>query len=145
MIITISIFLFAMFDYWGYNLSVKRGWVNSNFINPYRIVQGLFQIVLTALLFFLFSWVEALSFFLLWWVWCADWIYYLYCFLFNYNDTRRHWLQAFDGIVQWGWWTPFGLVKWLVTRNQMTVISGIILAVQSLMGIIITVLLNLNF
>ena len=82
MIITISIFLFAMFDYWGYNLSVKRGWVNSNFINPYRI-------------------------------------------------------------VQWGWWTPFGLVKWLVTRNQMTVISGIILAVQSFIGISITVTINL--
>jgi len=142
MIIILSILFFAMFDYIGYNLAVRYKLVNSKFINPYRITQALMQIAITLTLYFLWSRKEAVSFNFLWWTWTADWIYYLYCFLINYNDTRRHWLQAFDGIVTWAFFTPIGIYHWTRTGNKDTIISGNVLCLQTLLGILLTILIN---
>ena len=143
MIIILSILFFAMFDYIGYNLAVRYKLVNSKFINPYRITQALMQIAITLTLYFLWSWKEAVSFNFLWWTWTADLIFYIYCYLingFNHEFAMQNEVQR--GIVTWGWWTPYGLIKWAFTGKQQTQIGTTILVLQSIIGMILTLLFN---
>ena len=54
-----SVLAFAVFDYFGYNISSEKGWVNEKFINPYRITQFIVQIGITIGSYFLGGWVIA--------------------------------------------------------------------------------------
>lgn len=143
MIIILSIIFFALFDYFGYNLSVKWGYVNEKFINPYRIVQMLMQVTITLVLFFFYGWKEAVSFNFLWWTWTADLIFYCYCYLLNmFNHLFAMQDEVQKDIVSWAWWTPYGLIKWALIGRQQEPISHTVLALQSIIGMILTLLFN---
>lgn len=145
LIILISIFSFALFDYIFYDLFKKWGLLDSKFINPYRTVQAIVQVIITLLLLYFYSYKEAISFNLLWWTWFADWLYYAIGEILGIYG--RGWMdkEVFGNQVEWAWWTPYGLVKWLVTGQKVSVISWQVLAIQTLIGISITIILNLNF
>lgn len=134
MIVINAILLFTIFDHYGYNVSVINGWVNEKFINPYRIAQGTFQIIITLLLYFFFTPLDALLFNLLWWFWICDWLYHVLC-LFNFYDERKYLTKQYFNNILWAWWTPYGLIKWALTGKQKTVIQWQVLLIQSLIGI----------
>jgi len=151
-----AIVIFALFDYFGYITSLNKGWVNDKIINPYRITQALVQILISVLLFFYSGLISVISFNLLWLFWVADWIFYIFCLIFNYKNSRKDWLQPFKGKVYWAYWTiPTGLSlliydNFVRNKNRTDVkqiyirgLSGYILLVQSLLGVIIVLFLSL--
>ncbi|MCU0373250.1 MAG: hypothetical protein MUE56_08420, partial [Ignavibacteria bacterium] len=124
--------LFALFDYFGFNIGLKRGWADFSLKNKYRTYQAAFQILLTAFLFFVFGWLSALVFLLLWWTWVCDLLFYLFCEIFNYGNDRGNFRkEVLSNSVQWAWWTPYGL---LFTKKGNT-IPYKILIIQSAAGI----------
>jgi len=135
---------FSFFDYIGYNESVKHGWVNEKFINPYRIVQGSVQIILLALAWYFIGWIVSLGFFLLWWTWNCDLIYYfLHDTLKIYLPTGAFKREVMGNQVTWAWWTPYGLYLWVESGTKGEVINGSTLLWQSWIGILITILIVL--
>ena len=137
----ISVFGFALFDFFGYNISVKKNWVDENFLNPYRIIQTIIQIFIFVLLLGFVSPITAIAFMILWFTFNCDWIYYLYCIPFGWIfGITSEWKQPFKNVIRWGWWTAYGLVDlWIRGKEngQYRVIKWPILVTQSLFGIII--------
>ena len=122
--------VFAMFDYFGFNLSLKKGWADFSNFNKYRVVQGLFQLCLTVLLFYLTGWRAAAAFNIIWWTWGCDFVFYLYCEMFNYgNDRGNYRKEVISNNVKWAWWTPYGLMftkKGDVIKYKTLVVQAII-------------------
>lgn len=142
--ILIATFGFSLFDWIGYNVSRLNGWVGEKFINPYRIVQMLVQLIIIGILWYFLSFILALCFVLLWFTWTCDWIYYLYCFLFGWTGLSLpgEYKEPFQNTVTWAWWTPYGLIDLLINRKenrQYRVIKYPVLIIQSLIGIILTI------
>lgn len=138
--IFIAISIFALFDFFGYNISKRKGWVNEKFINPYRIAQATVQVGITLYLLLQYDLISALSFNILWWTWCADWIFYLYCIPFGWIfDLSGGWKTPFKNIVRWAWWTPYGLAEIL---GEKEIIAWQYLMLQSIIGILITIIIN---
>lgn len=132
----IPILAFALFDFWGYNLSVKKKWVNEELINPYRIVQTAVQTVIIVLLLIFFDWKTSAVFIILWWTWYADWIYYALCVPFYFYCEKDEWKTPFRNEVTWAWWTPLGLIMGKGTIDWQW------LFLQTLLGIGISILLT---
>ena len=135
---------FAIFDYFGYNISARNGWVNEKFINAYRIVQMIVQVGIAVACYFLGGYIAVIVFMILWWTWTCDWLFYFIGEILGVYGKGYLNDEPFMNKVTWAWWTPFGLIKWLVTGQQQTVIQWQILVVQSLIGILISVLCQLN-
>lgn len=133
--------IFAIFDYFGYNEAAKSGKVNEKFINPYRILQMIVQVGIAVACYFLGGYIAVIVFVLLWWVWVCDWIFYLLGELLGIYGREHLYNEPFGNIVTWAWWTPYGLIKWLITGEQQTVIKWPILLTQSIIGIIISILI----
>ena len=103
--------LFSLFDYFGFNISLKRGWAEFNNDRGYRMVQGAVQAVITLILLLVSGWKAALGFNIIWWTWGCDFLFYLYCEIFNYGKDRGNFRkEVLGGAVQWAWWTPYGLL-----------------------------------
>lgn len=103
--------VFALFDYFGFNISLKKGWADFSNFNKYRVVQGLFQLCLTILLYYISGWRAAAAFIIIWWTWGCDFLFYLYCEMFNYGNDRGNFRKEVKGnCVKWAWWTPYGLL-----------------------------------
>jgi len=126
--------LFALYDYVGYNISLRKNWVNNKFVNPYRISQSLVQVLITILLLIFAGWQSALGFNIIWWSWGCDVLFYFYCTsLHIYKDRGIFTKQVLGNQVTWAWWTPYGLmftkkeqaVRWTKLITQ--VITGLIL------------------
>lgn len=131
----IAAILFALFDYFGFNISLKKNWADYSLFNKYRVVQGLVQIVLSLLLLILSGWKSVIVFNLIWWTWGCDYLFYLFCEIFNYGNDRGNFRKEVLGNnVQWAWWTPYGF---LFTKRG-DVIKSKILMVQSIIGLILS-------
>ena len=103
--------VFALFDYFGFNISLKKGWADFSNFNKYRVVQGLFQIILSVLLLYLAGWRAAAAFNIIWWTWGCDFMFYLYCEIFNYGKDRGNFRkEVMSNSVKWAWWTPYGMM-----------------------------------
>jgi len=159
--ILISIIIFSIFDFIGYNVSKKYKWVDENFINLYRVIQGIVQLIITSYLLLHYDFVTALSFNILWWTFVADWIYYLLCipfgFIFNISTGYK---EPFQNKVRHAWWTFFGLIQLLLFGKEPAKIAkkdfiGNIISIrsyrilkwqyllsQSIIGIITVILIN---
>lgn len=145
-----ALFIFALFDYFGYTFFYFLSKVKL-----YRVLQGTFQVLLSAFCYYFYGIKAVLIFNILWWTWVADWIFYLYCLIFNFRDNRKDWLQPFKGHVRWAFWTPAGLTQLLFKGKEKTITEGdkfiiqyriikpLLLIIQSLIGIIITIMIYL--
>ncbi|MBN1634242.1 MAG: hypothetical protein JW917_08775 [Ignavibacteria bacterium] len=143
----IALFIFALFDYFGYTYFYFLSKVKL-----YRVLQGVFQATLTILCLLFGGIKAAIIFNLLWWTWSADWIFYLYCLIFNFRGNRRDWLQPFRGYVRWAFWTPVGLTQLLfkgkekvrISENEYKkhyrIIKPAALIIQSVIGAVLSVL-----
>lgn len=143
-----SLLLFALFDYFGYTYFYFLSKVKI-----YRVIQGLFQFILSALCFYFGGIKAVLIFNILWWTWVADWIFYLYCLIFNFRGNRKDWLQPFRGHVRWAFWTPIGLLQLLFKGKERIcskggeperiyrIINPFPLILQSLFGILIVIII----
>lgn len=132
-------FVFALFDYFGFNISLKKKWADFTNRNKYRTAQLLFHISLTLLLFVSAGWKPALIMNIIWWTWGCDLMFYMFCEIFNYGNDRGNFRkEVLSNSVQWAWWTPYGL---LFTKKGDVLKFGILL-VQSVIGIIISILIS---
>lgn len=130
--------LFSLFDYFGFNMSLKKNWADFNLFNKYRFVQGIVQLILTIFLLILSGWKSAVIFNLIWWTWGCDFLFYLYCEIFNYGNDRGNFRkEVIDNKVQWAWWTPYGLM--FTKRGD--VIKFKILLLQTIIGLALSVLI----
>lgn len=103
--------LFALYDYIGYNISLRKNWVDSRFINPYRVSQFLFQIIISILLLIFIGWQSMVGFNILWWFWGCDILFYFYCASLNiFKDRGNFTKQVMGNLTTWAWWTPYGLL-----------------------------------
>lgn len=109
-------FVFSLFDYIFYNYFTKRGWCS------YRIVQTIFQLILVAIAYYLFGWIAAAGFILLWWTWNCDLLYYCFEWIFLYEGYTTLRSEVFRMIdmdsVTWAWWTPLGLYLCLRKKER---------------------------
>jgi len=161
---------FSLFDYIAYNEFHKRKLTNGIFA-PYRIVQGSVQVILIALAWYFCGIIVAIGFTIIWWTWGCDFMFHLYCFTDFYDDKQyvskeffgtmnyKDYLEKyFDeqqneyryilywNNITWAWWTPYGLLDLLISGKDkgtkyFKIINWRILAVQSFIGIIITLIL----
>jgi len=145
-------FGFSLFDYIMYNEFNKQGWTNGIFA-PYRIFQTSVQLLFIALAWYFCNGIVAIGFTILWWTWGCDWIFHLFCFGDFYDDKQYVWdkdtRKKYWNAISWAWWTPYGLLDLLISGKDkgtkyFKIINWRILAVQSLIGIIITVVLCLK-
>lgn len=143
-----ALFIFALFDYFGYTYFYFLSKVK-----VYRLLQGIFQFVLSVFCFYLEGIKSVVIFNILWWTWTADWIFYLYCLVFNFRGNRKDWLQPFRGHVRWAFWTPAGLMQLMFKGKEKIIgqegepvslyrtIKPFPLILQSLLGIIIIIII----
>lgn len=130
----ISVFGFALFDFFGYNLAIQKNLIKEY---DYRIVQTTVQLWIFVMLMGFVNTTTAIVFMILWFTFNCDWLYYFYCIIFGWVfGITKEWKQPFKNVIRWGWWTPMGLIK-LFFDKEKTVIPGGFLVAQSLLGIII--------
>lgn len=128
--------VFALYDYIGHNISLRRNWVNINFINPYRVSQSIVQLIISALLIIFIGWQSMVGFNIIWWSWGCDIIFYFYCNSLNiYKDRGNFTKQVLGNQISWAWWTPYGL---LFTKKG-EVIKWQRLILQSVIGLIFAI------
>jgi len=132
------IVIFSLFDYFGFNFSLKRKWADYKLINKYRIAQSIFQVILSVLLYLISDWQSVAAFTLIWWTWGCDFLFYLFCEVFNFGKDRGNFRKEVMGNnVQWAWWTPYGL---MFTKKGDTI--GIYtLVIQSIAGLFAAVII----
>ena len=141
---------FSLFDYFAYNISAKKGWTDSIFA-PYRIAQTCVQIILIAIAWAFVNGIVAIGFTLLWWTWGCDWIFHVFCLTNIFNDIKyildKELREKYFNKISWAWWTPYGLVDLLISGKDkgtkyFKIINWKVLAVQSLIGILVTILIT---
>jgi len=153
-----ALFVFALFDYIGYNKLGRNNIMVTFFkweVNEYRIYQTIFQILLTTVLWWQFSWVPAILFLFMWDVWLADLLYYLFCYIFNwYNHKFAFMLEVLGNEVVWASWTLVGLFlqaynfifkKISPKITRVTPIFGRILLIQAAIGLIVSFVIAFIF
>ena len=138
--ILIAISVFSMFDYIGFNTIGQKNLI------LYRITQNLFLISLAIGLYFLTGLISSICFLLLFWFWIADLIYYFF------YDTLKWYGGDYAGKafksevlgnnVVWSWWTPYGLIFRYFQGKKNMPISGRILILQAIVGIVIVIGVN---
>jgi len=132
-----AVIVFSLFDYFGFNVSLKRKWADYSLFNKYRVAQVLFQILLSTLLYYLSGWQSVIVFNFIWWTWGCDFLFYLFCEIFNYGKDRGNFKkEVYGNNVQWAWWTPYGL---LFTKKG-DVVKLKILIIQALTGVVFSVM-----
>lgn len=129
----IGIVIFSLYDYFGFHVSHRKGWEDFTLLNPYRISQFIFQVILTAALCFLFGWFSALAFNILWWTWWADLLFYFWYDLlriFGYPRKSGGFKeQVIGNHVTWAYWTAWGLLRFkhrdtVMKRNEIFIQAG---------------------
>lgn len=147
-----ALFVFALFDYFGYTYFYFLSKVKI-----YRVLQGIFQVVLSVFCFYLEGIKAVIIFNIFWWTWAADWVFYLYCLIFNFRGNRKDWLQPLHGNVRWAFWTPAGLIQLLFKGKEkiktsekkyithFRILKPPVLVIQTIFGIIMIILIFLYF
>lgn len=142
--VLIAIIVFGLFDYFGFHVSLKKGWADFEIVNPYRIVQLVVQLIISLFLFYYFGWLAMLSFNILWWTWWADLLFYFFydtLRLFGYPRSPGGFKeQVMGNKVTWAFWTPLGLLKY---KGRHEVLKWNELFVQSIFGLIFVICLYL--
>lgn len=139
MIIVYSILGFALFDYIGFNLMKK-------YEKTYRVIQVIILISISLFLWKQYNFISGISFLILWWLFVADWIYYLIdtlCNIFGFGFEKWGIMQVFRNQVTWGTWTLFGLFRtYILSIPKSIPMTWITLLIQAIIGIVITITLN---
>lgn len=141
-------FIFSLFDYFGYNISARNGWVNEKLINSYRIIQTSVQIILTLIALFVFNWKVAVGFNLLWWTWNCDLLFYFIGDILGVYGRGWFKSEVINNQVSWAWWTPYGIYDLLKNGKQngnYRIIKGSILLFQAFLGLILTIFISFYF
>lgn len=126
--------IFASFDYIFYNISEKRRWIKT-----YRILQTIIQCVIVLIAWFCFNPLIAIGFFILWWSWACDWMFYLYAYIFNFYKERDYLSKEYFNYITWAWWTWWGLL--VHKGNQTYTFKRWELVTQTVIGVVVTALL----
>ncbi len=138
----IGIIIFSLYDYFGFHLSHKKGWEDFTFINPYRISQFIFQLIITISLYLSFGWFSSFAFNLLWWTWWADLLFYFWYDLlkiFGYPRTPGGFREQIIGNkVTWAYWTAWGLLRF---KHKDTIMKKNEIFLQAAAGLIIVILI----
>jgi hypothetical protein len=133
---------FAGFDYVGFNLTRSSpGW-----LKVYRVCQVLAQSAITYLLYERLGLSTAVSFNVLWWTFCCDFLYYGYAELFNpghpwesRGDMRG---GVFENDATWAYWTPLGIMRGMKRDKGL---PGESLVGQALFGLTLGVSITIAF
>ena len=137
----IAIAVFALYDYFGFTYSI-----HNNKVRSYRFSQGILQITISVICIWFGGFKAAVIFNLLWWTWWADWLFYFYCFLFNFKGNRKDKFQPFEGNVRWAFWTPMGLLQLIFlgkeSESHYRILKPVSLVMQSAVGLVVSVWLN---
>lgn len=152
MITLYFILAFALFDYFGYNLFTKWGLCNEKLINPYRVLQVIIQLAIS---YYLYNYVVekniieknlhrnifiyVIAFNTLWIFGVADLLYYIYDFIIykifgKSFENNSFWVNKYEE-MSWLFFTPLGIFKVKINKR--------IFIIQSLIGIAITILINI--
>jgi len=135
--------LFGLIDYFIYNLVYK----NRILLIIYRILQSVLWATTAILLWDKVSWVCSVQFLLLYFTWFGDWVYYFLCEITNgfgldWLPGRGSIKEVFDNLVTWAWWTLYGVFTRLIPWKLNEPISGKILAIQGVLGIFFSIILE---
>lgn len=131
--IALSILIFSTFDYIGYNL------IGTKDDFGYRVIQIAVQVIMIAILWYFFGFITSLSFILLWWFGIADLLYYvidgiIYLIFKKSYENGLFWKISYNN-MNWLWFTPLGLLGVMMNKK--------LLVIQSVIGILITVIINI--
>ena len=132
--------IFGLFDYLGFNLALRKKWTDNSYINPYRIIQFVFQCFLSAAGLFVFGWLSVVIFLVLWWTFVCDHIFYLFAYIIRLNPSDKNDFrnQILNDGCYWAHWTPWGLIK---CRGKICLVTGREILIQSLFGILLSLIL----
>lgn len=102
--------IFGWVDYWLYPPAYNHNWVGW-----YRAIQTTLQIAIVFCLWYFFSWIPAVSFLILWWVFGCDLIFYGCCELNILKDWpgKGSWNHDAGAGYYWAWWTPLGMCRFV--------------------------------
>ena len=120
-----AIILFTSFDVFGY---YRMGTTSNKEIVPYyRVMQTIFQHIITAFLWFLFGWQFALIYNIFWWFGGCDILYYVI--------LKQNYFTY--GPMFWLWWTPAGIVLSRFGESP----SPRLATIQSIVGLVLCIVL----
>lgn len=135
----ITVLVFSLFDYIGYNLSVRHNW-----LKIYRKMQIGLQILLFLLLWIISGVIPAMLFMLLWACWVCDWLYYVIDYLSQ--KTLRISFEGGDSLMNIVTgrttvsWADFTLYAELSNKK---ILNNKELIIQAVVGIVISVFVEL--
>ena len=142
---TILLLLFAAFDYVGFNVFGREH------RTPYRVVQLLFQAALCYFGGTALGWSAVAAFMVMWWTWLADFLYY-----FMFDVWPRSYVPWYAGRafkeevlgdkVTWAFWTPYGLLRYVLsggTAGRDVPIRGHELIFQGILGVAVALAISL--
>ena len=136
-----GIILFGLFDYFGFHISIKKGWADFGMLNRYRVAQFFVQVFISLCIYFISGWFAAIAFNILWWTWWADLVFYFfYDTLRIYGYPRKPGgfkEQVVGNKVPWAFWTPLGLLKFGGKHKVLTFRE---LIMQSIVGLILVII-----
>lgn len=98
--------LFTAYDLVGYKYAINSGDVTKTQLAGYRIIQVMFQIVLTLLVLLLTNYRVAIAVSIIHWTGFNDILYYL---MGKYD---------FPSIWRWLHWTPLGIIKGDISNKE---------------------------
>lgn len=139
--------IFTFFDFFGYNISLKKGWVKDGEISLYRIIQVIVQILIGGLTLYFYGIIPTLIFFILWWTWVDDWLYYIVGVFFGWIfGVTTDWKELLkDDTIYWCWWTAYFLLFKNGWNNRKRKVKKSELIIQSIIGVIISIILVILF
>lgn len=135
----IAVMVFSLFDYIGYNLSVRHNWLKT-----YRKIQIGLQILLFLLLWIISGAIPAMLFMFLWACWVYDWLYYVIDYLsqkiirisFEGGDSLMNIVTGKTTVS----WADFTLYAELSNKK---ILSNKELIIQAAVGIVVSVLVEM--
>lgn len=142
----IAIFLFGVFDYFGYNFArLNTSWLHGHhMLNPYRFIQTAVQILIgVALIFVTGNWWTVFFYWLLWWSWNADLIYYLLYDTLKIYGSGAFKREVLGNRVRWAYWSGIFFVRgdlFAFLRGHTPVQQGAIILFQATIGNLLTII-----
>jgi hypothetical protein len=128
-----SVLLFSSMDaigyfhlVWGGDQSVPANNQEARLVS-YRFIQVGFQTLVSSVLYFNMGFIGVVSFNILWWFGLCDMLYYVL--------LKQRFIDYDD--MFWLWWTPAGILQKIGVISKVT---GVTMLIQSIIGILITIL-----
>jgi len=138
--------VFSIYDYFGFHISHRKGWEDFTALNPYRLSQFVFQIIISVILYIIGGWFTALAFNILWWTWWADLLFYYWydtLRVFGYPRSPGGFReQVLGNKVTWAYWTMWGILRF---KHKNTVMKKSEIFLQAITGMIIVMTIYFLF